>query len=134
MEIELQLVVEHSDNDLLHELNFCWASDLLHTGSWLAGTLANQLRRLKIFVLHRDHKQVVELELGHLGLRVLNRVAHELVFCELAQREVLTESHELAEALSVLRYLGLNLCNAALGVGERLFKRVDMRCEIISLL
>ena len=134
MEIELQLVVEHADNDLLHELNFCWASDLLHTGCWLAGTLANQLRRLKLFILHCDHKQVVELELGHLGLRVLNRVAHELVFCELAQRKVLAESHELAEALSVLRYLGLYLRYAALGVGQRLLERVDMRCEIVSLL
>ena len=44
MEVELQLVVEHSDNDLLHELNFCWAGDLLHAGSWLAGALADQLR------------------------------------------------------------------------------------------
>ena len=72
--------------------------------------------------------------MGHLSLRVLNRVAHELVFCELAQREVLAESHELAEALSVLRYLGLYLRYAALGMGQRLLERVDMRCEIVSLL
>ena len=57
-----------------------------------------------------------------MGLRVLNRVAHKLVFCELAQREVLAKSHELAEALSVLRYLGFYLCNAALGMRERLLE------------
>ena len=113
MEIELQLVVEHSDNDLLHQLNFSRTSGLLHAGSWLAGALANQLRRLKVFILHRDHKQVVKLELGHLGFRVLNRIAHKLVFCKLAQREVLAKSHQLAETLSVLRDLGFYLRNAA---------------------
>ena len=107
---------------------------MLHASGRLAGTLANQLRRLEVFILHRNHKQVVELELGHLGLRVLNRVAHELVFCELAQREVLAESHELAEALSVLRHLGFYLSYAVLGVRQRLLERVDMRGEIVCLL
>ena len=41
MEIELKLVVEHSNDDLLHELNFSWTRYLLHTSSRLVITLAD---------------------------------------------------------------------------------------------
>ena len=85
MKVKLQLVVLHSDDYFLHELNFGRTGDEFHAGAGLIRPFAQWLM-LECLVVHRDHEKVVQLELWHLRFGFFYRIAHELVFCELAQR------------------------------------------------